>query len=499
MRTFFLILVLVWLPRVSNAQAVRADAIPAFTAAADAAFTQAAARFPEVPGFAVAVVRGDSLVYARGFGTADREAGRPVTPETPFYIASVTKTFTALAASLLAERGVLDLNSTLAQHAPGLTLDPAIHADSVRLVNLLTHTAGLANGALTTRLAYTGEHTAADRWRLIAETRPARARRGTYAYTNLGYNILSVILDRETGTPWQDQLQTLLFTPLGMTRTTAYASRARDAAVPYDAFAAGGLAPATMRKSDATMQAAGGFYASARDLATWLKVQLNDGRLGRRQVLPAGVVAGTHRARVTFNRQVTGPQVDTAAGLGWRIGKLGRHEVLSHGGGFPGAHAFVLFAPGEQVGVAFVANEESVAQLLRLYVTRFALDWWSGAAPDAAILDQARAMVDDRLRGMNEDRARRAQRTWQLSAPVEAYVGTYVNPAYGTLTVTAENGRLVLRIGQMGGPAEPFTRPDAVRIEFVPGQGEVVSFEKDAAGRFTAALYNDYRFVRQAP
>jgi len=104
------------------------------------AFVERAMRLEVAPGLAVVVVKGKERSYARGFGYADREARRRVGPETLFYIASTTKSFTALAAALMQHRGAVDLDAPLSRSLKGARLHPSLSADSITLRDLLTHT-----------------------------------------------------------------------------------------------------------------------------------------------------------------------------------------------------------------------------------------------------------------------------------------------------------------------------------------------------------------------
>ena len=124
-------------------------------------------RMEVVPGLALSVVVGDSVVLAEGYGLADVENVVPATGETVYYIASATKPFTALMALVLESNDVVDLNSTLAGHLPGVTMADSLRPEEVRLRDLLTHTSGIANGPITGRLAFTGEHDPETLWRLL--------------------------------------------------------------------------------------------------------------------------------------------------------------------------------------------------------------------------------------------------------------------------------------------------------------------------------------------
>ena len=291
---------------ISMATAQIADSVEAFATAADQFIGGALDAVGVVPGVAVAVVHGDEVVYLRGFGLADREADLDATPEALFYIASSTKSFTALAAALLDARGELDLDASLAHYLPMVDFDPAVKADSVTLRHLITHTAGLSNDAIVFRTAFSGEHTPEVLLKAMEATKPSKTPRGAFAYTNLGYNILSLILDRETGMPWQDLLREMIFEPMAMNRTTAYASLPRQegwpVAAPYFGLHPDGIMRLYLEKHDNTMQAAGGLLSTAADLARWVEVQLNDGRLDGRQVFPAAVIRARYD-NAMFERQ----------------------------------------------------------------------------------------------------------------------------------------------------------------------------------------------------
>ncbi len=140
-----------------------------------------------VPGLSIAVVQGDEVVYVRGFGAADLEQDVPATADTDFYIASSTKSFTALAAALLDLDGVIDLDAPITRYTAGVEFDPALDADHVTLRELLAHTHGFENRPISARAAFTGEHTPEVMWDLLAETSPnADAPHGTFEYTNVG-------------------------------------------------------------------------------------------------------------------------------------------------------------------------------------------------------------------------------------------------------------------------------------------------------------------------
>ncbi|WP_420456953.1 serine hydrolase domain-containing protein [Rubrivirga sp.] len=483
------------------------DPVPdaAFAEAADALVAETLDLFGTVPGLAVAVVRDGRTVYVRGFGYADREAGEATTADTPFYIASATKPFTALLAALADHDGTLALDASLASLFPDVAFASEAGADAVTVRHLLSHTAGVENEPLAFRAAYTGQHTPALMRRLLAGTVPNPTPRGTYRYTNTGYNVLSLRLDQDG--PWQDQLAERVLRPLGMTRATAYASEAalRRPAVPYAVHPARGVERVALVKHDDTMQAAGGLYASATDLARWLTAHLNEGRVDGRQVVPAEVVAESHRPVVTGRDERYGPFGRDGYALGWHTGTYDGEPMLHHLGGFSGFHAHTSFMPGRDLGVVVLANEADTGGRLATLLASFVYDWWA-AEPGArdAVVEQvrdARAELHAGLTGYL-DRARaqleeRAEGTWQLSLAPSTYAGIYENPTWGVIEVEAAGDGIAVRFGRLYGPATPYSEPETVRVELVPGRGEAVAFDLEG-GRVLSLRYDGQTFVRTA-
>ena len=174
------------------------------------------------PGVGIVVVRDTQIVYMKGFGYADVEAKRPFTPETAFYIASTTKSFTGLASALLDRKGVFKLDAPLHQYLPALKLKAPLDADSITIRSLLSHTHGISNsGPVVIRLAYSGEYNGdAELLKFLEQHEAAKTGRA-YSYGNIGYNVAALAMDAATKKSWKDVLQAELFTPLGMKRTSA--------------------------------------------------------------------------------------------------------------------------------------------------------------------------------------------------------------------------------------------------------------------------------------
>src|SRR5687768_10633617 len=283
-----------------NSAGVFAQTLPAatgkeFTAAYDAQVGKTLATFPDLPGIAIVVIKDDKPIFIRAYGMADKEAGIKADPDTLYYIASSTKSFTALAAAMLDQEGKIEFSDPLTKYTPGIRFKNEI-PDKITIRDLLTHTSGLRNNPLVNRLAFTGQIDQSDLDRVLAEgTTLNDANFGKYNYTNLGYNIYGLALHYHLHRKWQDVLQERIFIPAGLQHTTAYVSKARarkyKIAAPYvidtDVVNAGKMVRSQLEKTDENMQSAGGMFMSISDLGRWLNLNMNSGKVGGKQVLPA--------------------------------------------------------------------------------------------------------------------------------------------------------------------------------------------------------------------
>jgi CubicO group peptidase (beta-lactamase class C family) len=445
------------------------------------------------PGMSVVVVRDTAPIYIKGFGYADLEARRPVTPQTVFYIASTTKSFTGLAAAILDREGKISLEAPLSRYLPGLRLQSPLDPDSITIRSLLTHTHGIGGGPVVHRLAYTGEYEGnAHLARLLAEHAPAPTGRA-FRYGNIGYNVAAIAIDSTLGESWKQWLDRLLFTPLGMRSTTAYVSRIprERLAMPYRVEPTG-FARIPYGKADANMQSAGGLVTTAEDMARWLEVHINGGRLDGRQVLPADAVAEAHRVLATAQGNQRG-LTTVGYGLGWSVALMGGDTLLTHGGGFAGFTAHMSLMPQHRIGVVVMINANApLADLVAMEVYKTLLGR-RGIVPDS--LDWARQQVAQMRERIGADRARRAARPQTLPLPLTTYAGVYENPAWGRVELSIVNGKLEARAGNAWSAVEVYDNTKhQLRVELTGG-GTVVQMEIEG-DRAVAAVVDGVRYRR---
>ncbi|HET8692950.1 MAG TPA: serine hydrolase domain-containing protein [Steroidobacteraceae bacterium] len=294
-----------------------------------------------VPGAALLVVRDGRDLVRRGLGLADLDACEPVTPATNFRLASLTKQFTAAAVLLLAEDGRLRLDDPARRWLP--SLPPA--AAGIRIRHLLSHTSGLVDYEDLMAPGATAQLADADVLALLeGEPRLLFPPGSAWRYSNGGYALLALVVERAAGRPFADFLRERIFRPLGMAGTLAY--RAGLDTVPRRAFGHGGE-PGAWRRDDQGPTTAvlgdGGVYSSIDDLRQW-DAALYDARL----------LSGESR-RLAFAPATRSDDPAVQYGFGWRI----TGDCLWHSGETVGFRNVILRFPGRRLTVVLLTNRDA--------------------------------------------------------------------------------------------------------------------------------------------
>jgi CubicO group peptidase (beta-lactamase class C family) len=318
------------------------DAFSALASVADAEL-----RGTRTPGAAVALVRNDRVVYARGFGVANVETREPVSPEMLFRLGSTTKMFTAAAAALVAEDGKLKFDERIGRVVPDL------HPSIARLTlhQLLTHTAGLNDAA--PMFGRHDEEALGDEVRKLTDADCFTDPGQIYSYSNRGFWIAGFVAAQADGKLYADLVGDRLFKPLGMTRSTFRPTMAMTYALAQGHEAEGGKPPSIIRPAanNAGGWPAGSMFSSVLDLSRFVIAFMNDGRLDGSQVLSPSVIAllsGTHAVVPGREPSHYGYGLNTSVRRG--------HRFVQHGGSRAGYGSSIRMAPDDKVAVIVLAN-----------------------------------------------------------------------------------------------------------------------------------------------
>jgi len=226
-----------------------------------------------LPGVALAVVEGDEVAYLKSYGTAGR--GRPMTTQTPMFIGSQSKSFTALAVVQLAEQGKIDLNAPLQTYIPWFRVDDPSASALITINHLLHHTSGLSEAGYAVLLP--DDATCEQAVRSLAQARLTAPVGTQFQYFNRGYSALACLIEMVSGERYADYLRAHVFVPLGMAHTTADPATVTDVAQGYSRLFG---FPVPVRQGVREYEIAAGYIVStAEDLASYA-IAMKDGAAG---------------------------------------------------------------------------------------------------------------------------------------------------------------------------------------------------------------------------
>jgi CubicO group peptidase (beta-lactamase class C family) len=447
-----------------------ADASPRFRDVADALVI--AMREFRIPGAALGILADGTEEHAT-FGQASLASQRPVTPETLFQIASVTKTYTATAIWRLIDRGALALAAPVRRYLPDLLLADESTAASVTVANLLEHTSGW----FSDEVFDDGDDDEALS-RFVDQRLPGQPqlfRCGEmFSYSNSAFQLLGRLIEVTTGTTFHAALDRLLFDPLGVHDTTL------DRAAVLGRLYADGHTAMPVNGQDAVLvqtpvwlprcvDPAGGIWSTTRDVLRYARIHLGDSPDGVAEfVKPASL-------RTMQEPAVAVPGLGLHMGRSWFVQEVGDLRVISHNGDTSGQHAVLLAVPERRFAFVVLLNGQP------------------GAAAALAALDAALAgypglaALSGRVGLMRSLLAPADLETIELSREqLQAYEGRYVDP--GQITTFRFAGESLEKVSELtpapgawrpafaSPPAEPikvrFAEPDlavagGVRIPFV--------------------------------
>lgn len=438
----------------------------ATTARVDSIFARWNSR--DVPGCAVGVARNGTPILTRAYGMADLERDVAATPTTIYEAGSVSKQFTATAIVLLAQQGKLSLDDDIRKYVP----EVPDYGTTIRIRHLLNHTSGIRDWGSVAAIAGWGRsvrtHTHAHVLDILSRQRALNFPPGEqYSYSNSGYNLLAVVVDRVSGMPFAEFSKKFIFEPLGMTNTQWRDDWTRIVKGRAIAYAARGNGFAIDNPIE-NVFGNGGLLTTVGDLLLWNE-NLNTGaKLGGKFY----VDEMHHQGVLT-----SGQQIAYASGI--QVGTFAGTKSVSHTGSTSGFRAFLARYPEQQVSVALLCNIGAVnpgavgQQVARIFLAPAASGRTSspvigGEDPNAPTANAA-------------GRGRGAQSYSPAAADLQAYVGEYYSPdAETTLIVSIDNGQLIAR------------RRPATRIALTPTERDnfsataglgAVRFIRDSSGK----------------
>ena len=479
-------------PTLALAQAKR-PAAPDF--AAFDRYVAQAARDWHVPGLAIAVVKDDSLVFAKGYGVI--ELGKPGAADahTRFAIGSTTKAMTSASLAMLVDEGKLRWDDRVITYIPEFQLYDPYATRDLTIRDLLTHRSGLASADL---MWARWHYSLPEMIRRLRYLPPAAPFRSQWQYHNILYAMSGLIIERVSGMPWDAFIRTRIFAPLGMTESEALVSAIEgkaNVAVPH--VEANDTVRVVPKRSTDGVAAAGSVWSSVTDMSKWMRFILDSGRVGNKRLIAAAtfreLIAPQIRAPMSEYPALQLAKPDFFSyGLGWFIQDYAGQPVWMHTGSIDGMCAIIGLMPNERVGVYVLENLDHAELRHALMYSVFDLfnggpqrDWSAELHP----LFPSRPVA---ARGATAA----AHVVVAPTLPLERYVGTYVDSAYGNVQVTLDNGALQVQIvNEPVARFEPWEY-DTFRTRGDPGSVTAVTFVPDGAGNVSGVRISGVVFAR---
>ncbi len=323
------------------------------------AFVEAQMKDQRLPGLALGIVKGDQIVHLKSFGIAD-PSGRAVTPQTPFIIGSVSKSFTALAVMQLVEQGKIELDAPVQHYIPWFRVADEAASAQITVRHLLYQTSGLST---KTGRSFQGSGDTSDgaleqAVRKLSTVELTGSVGMTHQYSTVNYSVLGLIVQTVSGQSYETYIQEHIFDPLQMNHSFTSQTEAQSQGFATGYHYAFGMPMPVDLPHNRGLLPAGYLISSAEDMTHYLIAQLNDGKYKDAALLsPDGMIE-------THNPAVPTGVTDTFYGMGWFVGPINGIPAVHHDGETFNFDANMILLPESQQGIVVLINGENSMDLL---------------------------------------------------------------------------------------------------------------------------------------
>ena len=400
----------------------------------------------EEPGFSVAIVENDQILYSKGFGYRDYENKIKVDSNTLFAIGSATKSFTSSLLGVLREDEKLDFEDSPIDYINELRFYNSQMNDVISIRDMMSHRTGLPRHDASWYFFPTfSKDSLVSR---VKHHKPFTSVRNQWWYNNFMFMLQGVVAERITNKTWSENIKEMIFEPLGMTRSNtsiAELENSENAAFGYSQ---------DFKKMDyykiAGMGPAGSINSSVNEMSKWLITWINKGEYKGKKILPPNYTeeAISSQSVVVANL----PDEDnpglhlTNYGYGWFLSSYKGHYRVEHGGNIDGFSTSAAFYPSDKVGIIVLSNQNAsnTPSIVRNIISDRMLDvkktdWLKyhfDKLKEAELIQKELDENEDsnKIKGTNPSRS------------MNEYQGEYTNLGYGTFDISMKNDSLFMKI-----------------------------------------------------
>lgn len=338
-------------------------------------YTRSAMEQWSVPGLAIAVVKGDSTLFAKGYGVRKIGTRDSVGKSTIFGLLSATKTFTTTALAILEEEGKLAWNDPVVHHLPDFRLSDPLRTGRLTIRDLVSHRSGYDDPVHLWHESGFSREEVVDRLTTVEPDSPLRTE---FHYNNAMYVVAGEVIEAVSGKSWDAFIQKRIFDPLGMNQSVTTPSALTDpsnVASPHSRslFNTFGTVQPSETIRFENIAPAGAIQTNVKDMTAWLKMHLGGGEYNDRRLLKRTSIRDLQKPRVAVPDEHLGPLSRVADsmsyGSGWFVLDYRGRNVAVHGGGAPGLRTYVGIMPDKNLGVVVLSNMHGteISQALTYY------------------------------------------------------------------------------------------------------------------------------------
>lgn len=403
-------------------------------------FADSARKIWKVPGLGIAIIKDGKIVLSEGFGYRSLKDSLKVTAQTLFAIGSSTKAFTTMALGMLVDSGLIDWDKPVRSYLPTFKMKDQFANERITPRDLVTHRSGLPRHDL---MWYNSPLSRKELIDAIQYLEPNKDFRTEFQYQNLMFLTAGYLIEQVTGKSWEDNIRAAIFNLLEMNSSNfsvTESQKSADFALPYREEDS--LIKEIPFRNITTMGPAGSINSNLEDMAKWVMLFLNQGKVGTAQLISQAQLTQMRTPHMAISQPPSSPERSAASyGLGWFLETYRGHERVFHGGNIDGFSALVAMLPQDNIGMIVLTNLDGTPapSIIALYAADLLLglepvDWSGKVKTEMELAKEAQKKA-----GPQEPERKPGTKP---SHKLADYAGIYENPGYGDFKIDFDGKNL---------------------------------------------------------
>ena len=385
-------------------------------------------------GLSVAVVKDGKTLYTKGFGYRDLKQKLPVTENTLFHIASMTKAFTGSLLGILESKNQLSLKDKPAMYVPNLQFYNDKMNNLITIEDLLSHRSGFGTQGVSLELF--PDNSKLKTVQRLRYLKPEAEVKNSWDYSNMGYTLAGTIVEQVTDKSWDINIESQIFKPLKMSNSCTTIEKMRQSnnyALGYGMYK--GKSEIVPYQNYYAFGPAGVIKSSVKDLSNWMNVWLNKGMFDGTQILPKNYIYEASRPQnIKYEEEYTKDSFLFSEGFGWRIRSWNGHYRLRHGGNTNGFSSVTEIFPFENIGIVVLCNQSNsiIPYIISDMISRKLLHLSAEESYPVEVSDIYKPGEDMPF-----------NKNMMPTFPLHKFEGVYKADGFGTIRVIEKEGRLL--------------------------------------------------------